>query len=84
MSTMEDGSEWIHVSVARRSRMPDWDDLSKVKRDFIGEDREAYQVMAKAADHVNIHKFCLHLWSPITEGKHLSANLQKITVEVAR
>ncbi len=83
IATMEDGSQWIHVSVARRSKMPNWEDLSKVKKDFIGDDLEAYQVMAKASDHVNVHQFCLHLWAPLEEKNKLAANLQRIQNEVA-
>lgn len=83
ISTMQDGSQWLHVSVARRSRMPEYNDLTKVKKDFIGEDVEAYMVMAKAADHVNIHQFCLHLWAPSDPRLILPANLQRISGEVA-
>lgn len=83
VSTMEDGSLWLHVSLARRSRMPEYSDLVKVKTDFIGEDVEAYMVMAKKADHVNIHQFCLHLWAPGDPKNILPANLQRIRKEDA-
>ena len=58
------GQNWIHVSVSRRSKMPSYDDLKKVKHDFIGDDRAAYQAFPRAAEHVNLHEFCLHLWCP--------------------
>lgn len=58
-----DGKRWLHVSVSRRSRLPSWEDLRAVKDAFIGRDRTALQVLPPAAKHVNIHAYCLHLWS---------------------
>jgi hypothetical protein len=58
------GQDWLHVSVSRQSKMPSYDDLKKVKRDFIGDDLAAYQAFPRAAELVNLHEFCLHLWCP--------------------
>lgn len=55
---------WLHVSVSRSDRLPSWTDLGFVKQCFIGDDREAVQVLPKESDYVNLHKYCLHLWSP--------------------
>lgn len=82
LSKTKDGRDWIHVSMSRRSRMPTYDDLCKVKRDFIGEDKQAYQVFAKKEDHINIHSYCLHLWHPI-DGKRCVANLTDLINEEA-
>lgn len=61
--TMElDGRRWIHVSFSRRDRMPSYDDVVLVKRLFIGRDRKAIQVHVPESEHVNIHRYCLHLW----------------------
>lgn len=57
-------TKWLHVSVSRSDRLPNWDELSLVKKVFIGEDRAAVHVLPKASDYVNLHEFCLHLWSP--------------------
>jgi len=57
-----DGKSWKHVSVSRRSRIPSYEDLVLVKKQFIGEDKTAYQIFPKASHHVNIHPYCLHLW----------------------
>lgn len=57
------GRDWIHVSVSRKGRMPDYGDLALVKRVFIGDDMPAYQVFPKKAEHRNFHNFCLHLWA---------------------
>jgi len=57
-----DGKRWIHVSLSRRERVPSYDDLAVVKRAFIGEDKQAIQLFTRRAEHVNVHRFCLHLW----------------------
>jgi hypothetical protein len=61
--------------------MPSWDDMSRVKRDFLGEDVEAYQVLAKKSEHVNVHSFCLHMWAPV-DGRRRVANLHDLVNEV--
>jgi hypothetical protein len=82
LSTTGDGTKWVHVSVAHPKRLPTWEELSKAKNDFIGEDREAYQVLASNEDHINAHAYCLHLWAPL-DGQRRVANLQDLTNEVA-
>jgi len=57
-----DGKRWHHVSVSRPDRLPDYDDLTFVKKHWIGDDKYAYFVFAPRAKHVNIDKHCLHLW----------------------
>ena len=63
LSMMENGEHFLHVSVSRKSRLPSWDDLKRVKNAFIGEDREAVHVLPKQSDYINLHPYCLHLWS---------------------
>lgn len=57
-----DGRRWIHVSVSRRDRVPSYEDLALIKRVFIGRDKRALQLFVPEAEHVNVHRFCLHLW----------------------
>lgn len=66
-----DGRDWMHISVSRKDRLPSWDDLKLVKNTFAGVQRVAYQVIAPADEHVNIHDFCLHLWTPLTGERPL-------------
>ncbi len=59
---------WIHVSVSGhtprgRWLLPSWDDLKRVKNDFIGADRYAYQVLPAQKDYVNDNEYVLHLFS---------------------
>lgn len=65
MSTdiMDDGKRFLHVSCSYRDRLPSWKDLKTVKDIFFGEDREAFQVLPKQEDYVNLHPYCLHLWA---------------------
>lgn len=57
-----DGRRWVHVSLSRRDRLPSYDDLALVKRAFLGPDTRAIQLFVPEAEHVNRHRFCLHLW----------------------
>lgn len=58
-----DGNSWIHLSVSRRSRIPSYDDLKLVKKEFIGDTYHAYQCFVPSSEHINIHKYVLHLWA---------------------
>lgn len=53
--------EWVHASVSRPDRMPDYDDLKLVHGAVFGAGW-AYQVFTPPADHINIHEYCLHLF----------------------
>lgn len=82
LSVAGDGNQWVHVSVSLPDRLPTWVEITKVKNEFIGEDMEAYQVIAAKKDHVNVHSYCLHLWAP-ADGRRRVANLQDLTDERA-
>lgn len=56
-----DHSLWVHASISRPDRMPDYADLVLMHHAVFGEGW-AYQVFAPTADHVNIHPRALHLW----------------------
>lgn len=57
-----DNKAWLHVSMSRKSRLPSYEDMARVKRLFIGDESTAYQIFPPANEHVNTHEFCLHLW----------------------
>jgi len=65
-----DGKTWLHVSMSRQQKIPTYDDMAKVKRIFIGPERQAVQIFPMHDRHVNIHPYCLHLWCCI-EGDGL-------------
>jgi hypothetical protein len=64
---------WIHASVCGRTGtrgyyLPDFEDLKRVKHDFIGPDRWAYQVFPSSKDYVNQNPYVLHLFA-LMDGK---------------
>ena len=64
----DDGRIWIHVSAAGRTGrdswfLPEWEQLKRVKRDFVGENGWAYQVFPSARDYVNQNPYVLHLYA---------------------
>jgi hypothetical protein len=81
-SKVRDGGTWWHVSVSRSDRMPTWSEVMKVRNEFLGPEVEAYQVLPRHQDHVNIHNYCLHLWAPV-DGQRRVANLQDLVLEEA-
>lgn len=56
---------WLHVSCAHADKLPSWADLREVKSVFVGSKRMALSIMPSEAEYVNVHPYCLHLWSPI-------------------
>ncbi len=59
---------WTHVSVSGhtprgRWLLPSWEDLKRVKNDFIGPDRYAYQVLPAQKAYVSDNEYVLHLFS---------------------
>lgn len=66
VEAQDDGSFWLHVSFSRPNRVPNYDDTTDVKALFVGRDRKAISVLPAASEHYNFHKFCLHMWSPLS------------------
>ncbi len=69
----DDGRIWLHVSAAGRTgperwHLPSWEDMKRVKNDFIGADRWAYQVFPDERSYVNKNAYVLHLYS-LLEGE---------------
>jgi len=56
-----DCKKWIHLSLARPNRMPDYYDIKRVKEDFL-PDKKASMVWPENDKYINIHSFCLHLF----------------------
>ncbi len=59
----QDGKEWTHLSFSRKNRIPTYQDMVLVKAVFLGPDKDAIMVLPRKSMHVNIHKYCLHLFS---------------------
>lgn len=58
-----DGVWWLHLSISRPKSLPTWEDLVQARDCIFGPNRKCYQVLAPRYEHVNIHPYCLHLWS---------------------
>lgn len=58
------GEGWDHVSVSRKNRCPNWDEMEQVKRLFFRDDEVAMQLHVPPSDHKSLHPYCLHLWRP--------------------
>ena len=64
----DDGRIWLHCSCCGRRGesnwfLPDWEQFKRVKHDFIGPNRWAYQVLPGEKDYVNHHAYVLHLYA---------------------
>ena len=58
------GEGWDHVSVSLLHRAPSWDEMSFIYLAFFEPHEGAMQLHVPAADHINVHPYCLHLWRP--------------------
>ena len=58
------GAGWEHVSVNpyKRSYMPTWEDMCRIKDMFFREDEVAVQFHPAKDQYVNNMEHCLHLW----------------------
>lgn len=61
---VHDDRKYLHVSCSNPFHVPTYDQITFVKQVFVGDDREAYMVFPMKDKHVNIHPYCLHLYSP--------------------
>ena len=59
---VHNNKKWLHVSFSRKSRMPDYNDISRIKKDFFGDNRKVIMIFPEKENHVNIHPYCLHLF----------------------
>lgn len=73
-----DGRDWLHASMDRTDRLPSYNEMKLVKKVFIGDEREAYQIFARADEHVNLRPNCLHLWA-LLEGRALPDSVSEAT-----
>lgn len=58
------GGGWDHVSVAplKRSKLPTWEQMCKVKELFFKPDEAVIQIHPPVDEYVNNMSNCLHLW----------------------
>lgn len=56
---------WEHVSVSRKSKMPSWQDMDWVRRQFWRGDCTVMQLHVPEEEHIDLHPYCLHMWRPV-------------------
>lgn len=56
---------WIHISASFHDRVPEYAELRRLKNEFLGPEKEAYQVLPKESEYVNAHPYTLHIWHKI-------------------
>lgn len=64
-----DGQGWEHVSVHAvsdaKERTPTWAEMCKIKEVFWEDEETVIQYHPPKSEHINNHKYCLHLWKPV-------------------
>jgi len=63
-----DGNAWLHISFSRDSRIPNYDDVQRVKNIFVGPELYAYEVHPPQEIYLSLYRQCRHLWCPL-EGE---------------
>lgn len=63
-SSPDEEVQWEHVSVSLENRCPTWEEMSFIKSLFWDPTETVIQFHVPDAEHINFHKFCLHLWRP--------------------
>jgi hypothetical protein len=53
---------WEHISVSRKNRTPNWQEMEHVRHAFAKPDETWVQFHVPVSDHINRHPHCLHLW----------------------
>lgn len=70
-----DGVDYTHASMAWSGRVPTYDELVDMHRAVFNG--YSYQVFAPPSEHVNIHRYALHLWGR-TDGKPVLPEFTKV------
>lgn len=66
---IQESDWWLHLSFSYSKKIPSWEDTTWVKDKFIGDQLEAIVKIPKRSEYVNVHKFCLHLWCPLSNPR---------------
>lgn len=61
-SGSDNGTDWEHVSVSMKNRMPHWEVMTFIKDLFWRIDETVIQFHPKKTEYVNDHENVLHLW----------------------
>ena len=63
---MPGGEAWEHVSVSLPDRCPTWEEMCRIKSIFWDDEDCVMQLHPPRSQWINNHRFCLHLWRPVS------------------
>lgn len=81
---------WRHVSFSRRSKLPTWADLKRVRYAYFDADATVVQLFPEKENYVSLHDYTLHLWQwldgefPFPEARLLGATIGHVPVALER
>lgn len=52
----------LHVSIARKDRLPRWQEITAIRDYFFPPDVDVMMVLPRQEDYVNLHPNAMHLW----------------------
>lgn len=55
----------MHLSISCKNRYPTWREIKDARYHFMPRDQDAYMILPKAKDYINVHPNCFHIWMPI-------------------
>lgn len=61
------GWDHISVSVYKKKRCPDWQEMCFIKKKFFKDSETVIQYHPPEKDNINVHYYTLHLWRPQNE-----------------
>lgn len=51
----------LHVSLARKDRLPTWEEVRQVRNAFYPPTVDVMMILPREQDYVNVHQYCFHL-----------------------
>ena len=60
----QNGTDWEHVSVSLRDRVPTWEEMCRIKVFFWKPEEVVMQLHPAESEYIDDCVTCLHLWRP--------------------
>jgi len=57
----------LHVSISHKRRHPAWEEIKHIRSLFFPDTIDVMMMLPQAADYINAHEHCFHLWQCPTE-----------------
>ncbi len=60
---------FLHVSISRADRYPDWDEMVAVVETLAGTELDMAMIKPRRSDYISLHHHCFHWWEmPVEWG----------------